>query len=67
MCRANTGPLALGLHPLPTHLQNSEHFFKDTLHVRKEGHTVDRHTAVGKGLPGGVPSACQGRAGAHLV
>lgn len=60
VCRVNTGPLALGPHPLPTHLQKFEYFFKDALHVWKEGHTVDRQRAMGKGLPGRVLNAREG-------
>ena len=62
-CRANV-PGALD--PIPstqwsTHLQQFEHFFKDSLHVGKEGHTVDRHTAMRKGLPrGGCRFQCVG-------
>lgn len=50
----------------PSHLQELEYFFKDTLHVRKEGHAVDRHTAIEEGMPR-QGSQCRGRAGAHLV
>lgn len=60
---AAAGPLArapLPLPPPPSHLQQLEHFFEDALHVGKEGHTVDTHTAVGEELPGGVPSVGKG-------
>lgn len=68
MCRQNIEPLALKSHSLPTHLQKSEYFFKDTLHVRKEGHTVDRNMAMQKGFwgvegwgEGGFPVPGKGR------
>ena len=51
----------------PTHLQQFEHFFKDSLHVGKEGNAVtDRQTHHGEEGPR-RGSQCWGRADAHLV
>lgn len=45
-----------------THLQQFEYFIKDVIHVWKEGHTMERYTAVGKGALGMVPSPVDGLA-----
>lgn len=43
-----------------SHLQQFEHFFKDTFHVGKEGHTVDKHTPYARGLQAGFSGPGKG-------
>lgn len=53
------------LRTLLTYLQQFVYFIKDGVHEWKEGHTTERHTAVGKGSWVWYPH--HARAAAHLV
>lgn len=55
-----------GAHPdwsmrMPlTYLQQFEYLIKDGVHEWEEGHTMERETAMGKGILGVVPSTTEG-------